>query len=241
MKKKFFIALTCCTLFVTSCDTLQKIASVLAPNEFEMALGLRQALEQGLFSSFDAFANPSGNPALSFVFPKDAEKIINLANKAGLGRVVNETTAKFNRAVSQSFTAAKPIFLNSLKSMNISDAAKILITDNDRAATDYFKATMNEELMKAFRPIVDSTVRLEGADREWRKIADVVNNIPFTNFKVENSLTDFVAARAVDGMFSLVAAEEKKIRTNLNFRKTDVMKRVFGYADEELKKRTGTK
>lgn len=241
MKKQFLIAITCTTLFVTGCETLQKIAKSLVPSEFEMALGLKQALEQGLFSSFDAYANPSSNQALSFVFPKDAEKIINLANKAGLGRVVNETTAKFNKAVSQSFTAAKPIFLQSLKSMNISDAAKILITDNDRAATDYFKATTQTELMKAFRPIVDSTIKLEGADREWRKIADLVNNIPFTNFKVENSLTDFVAARAIDGMFTLVAAEEKKIRTDLNFRKTDVMKRVFNYADEELKKRTGNK
>lgn len=239
MKKKFFVALSCTMLFATSCDTLQKIASVLVPNEFEMALGLKQALEQGLFSSFDAYSNPSNNTALGFVFPKDAEKIINLANKAGLGRVINETTSKFNKAISQSFTSAKPIFLQSLKSMNISDAAKILITDNDRAATDYFKATTQNELMRAFRPIVDSTIKLEGADREWRKIADVVNNIPFTNFKVENSLTDFVAARAIDGMFSLVAAEEKKIRTDLNFRKTDLTKKVFGYAEQELKKRSG--
>jgi hypothetical protein len=81
---------------------------------------------------------------------------------------------------------------------------------------------------------------MEGANKEWSKIAGIVNNIPFTNFKVENSLTDFIAARAIEGMYGLVATEEKKVRTNLNFRKSDVVKKVFNYADDELKKRKTT-
>jgi hypothetical protein len=67
-------------------------------------------------------------------------------------------------------------------------------------------------------------------------MADLVNNIPFTSFRVENSLTEYVAARAVDGMYNIVAEEEEKIRTNLSFRKTDITKKVFSYADEEIKK-----
>ena len=68
--------------------------------------------------------------------------------------------------------------------------------------------------------------------------ANVINNIPFANLKVENSLTDFISARAVDGMYLLVAQEEEKIRKDVNFRKTDLMKRVFGYADEQLRLRS---
>lgn len=93
--------------------------------------------------------------------------------------------------------------------------------------------------MNAFRPIIDSTIKLDGANKEWKKIADVVNNIPFTNFKVESSLTDFVAARAIEGMYKMVADEEKKIRTDSSFRKSDLVKKVFGYADDELKKKKG--
>ena len=84
---------------------------------------------------------------------------------------------------------------------------------------------------------VDSTIKIDGANKEWKKIADIINNIPFANIKVENSLTDFIAARAIEGMYGLVADEEKKIRTDLNFRKSDLTKKVFGYADDELKKR----
>ncbi|HMR93129.1 MAG TPA: DUF4197 family protein, partial [Chitinophagaceae bacterium] len=89
----------------------------------------------------------------------------------------------------------------------------------------------------AFRPIVDSTANLNGANKEWSNLVGIYNKIPFINQPLEASLTDFIAARAIDGMFSMVAKEEEDIRTKYEFRKTDLMKKVFGYADEQLKKR----
>jgi hypothetical protein len=240
MKFKAFIVGFCCLFTISSCDQLKQIgATLLTPSNLEMAMGLREALRQGLFTSFDAYSNPANNPALTFVFPGDAQKIINLANKAGLGPVITKTTDKFNVAIAKSFTAAKPIFLDALKNMSFNDVASILITDNQQAATNYFKTTTNNSLMNAFRPIVDSSIKVEGANREWKKIADIVNNIPFSNFKVESSLTDFIAARAIDEMYKMVATEEQKIRTNLNFRKSDLVRKVFSYADDELKKKKG--
>lgn len=219
----------------TACDSLKKIASQIGPSDIEMALGLKQALEQGLFKTFDAFQNPQVNPVLAFAFPGDAEKIVKTLNNVGLGSYVDQVTGKFNKASSSAFMAAKPIFLNSLRSMNIRDAANILITNNDHAATDYFKANTRAELTAAFKPIADSTIKAQGADKDWAKVANTINNLPFVNLKVENSLTEFVAARAVDGMYLLVAQEEEKIRKDVSFRKTDLMKRVFGYADEQLR------
>jgi len=243
MRIKSIVVGLFCLFTINSCDQLKQIGTSILnnPSEYEMGMGLRSALEQGLFKSFDAYSNPQGNPALSFIFPSDAQKIINLANKAGLGSVVNNVTSKFNGAVAKGFTSAKPIFLDALKNMNFKDVVNILVTDNQQAATDYFKTTTNNALMKAFRPIIDSTIKVEGANKEWSKIATIVNNIPFSSFKVENSLTDFVAARAIDGMYNMVADEEKKIRTDLNFRKSDLVKKVFGYADDELKKKASGK
>lgn len=238
MKLKSTIVAVFCLFSITACDTLKQIGSnLLIPSEFEMALGLKQALEQGLFKSFDAYSNPQNNNAIAFVFPNDAQKIIKIATQAGLGNVITQTTNKFNRAIAQSFTASKSIFVDALQSMSFKDVVNILITNNQQAATDYFKTTTYTKLMKAYTPIIDSTIALEGANKEWTKIANIVNNIPFSNFKVENSLTQYVAARAVDELYKMVAEEEIKIRTQLNFRKTDLVKRVFGYADSELKKR----
>lgn len=220
-----------------SCDTLKQVASILVPSEYEMALGLKDALSQGLFKSFDAFADPSGNPFVRFAFPGDAAKIEKTLRDLGLDKTVDQVTAKFTRATSSAVKAAKPIFLQSVKDMSIRDAATILITDNTHAATEYFKTTMSPELMVAFRPIVDSAINVEGANREWSQIVTVYNKIPFINKPLEASLTDFIAARAIDGMFSIVADEEEQIRTKYEFRKTDMMKKVFGYAEEELKRR----
>ena len=238
MKLKSIIVSVFCFCSITACDTLKQIgSSLLVPSQYEMAMGLRQALEQGLFKSFDAFSNPQNNNAIAFVFPNDAQKIINIATQAGFGSVVTQTTDKFNRAIAQSFIASKSIFVDAVKSMSFKDVVGILITNNQQAATDYFKTTTYTQLMNAYTPIIDSTITLEGANKEWKKIANIVNNIPFSNFKVETSLTQYVAARAVDELYKMVAAEEAKIRTDLSFRKTDLVKRVFGYADEELKKK----
>ncbi len=237
MKKIYAGTLLSLTLFLSSCDSLKKIASQIGISEFEMAAGLKDALSQGLFRGFNAFADPDGNPLVRFAFPGDAAKIEKTLRDIGLDKVVNQVTAKFTRAMSQAVLAAKPIFLNSVKQMTIRDAAGILVTDNMHAATDYFKSTMSPELMAAFRPIVDSTVKTEGASEEWSNLVNIYNKIPFINKPLESNLTDFVAARAIDVMFLSVANEEENIRAKYEFRKTDMMKKAFAYADEQLKKR----
>lgn len=237
MKKIFIAALLSVSVVLVSCEGLKQIASILAPSEFEMATGLKDALSQGLFKGFDAFADPTGNPLVRFAFPGDAAKIEKTLRDLGMDKMVDQVTGKFTRAMSSAVVAAKPIFLNSVKNMSIKDAAGILLTDNNHAATDYFKTAMSPELMTAFRPIVDSTIKLEGANKDWSSVVNVYNKIPFINKPLEPSLTDFIAARAIDAMFVSVANEEENIRSKLEFRKTDAMKRVFGYAEEEMKRR----
>ncbi len=236
--KRFYLSLILCSsIFLSSCDTLKQVASQLGISEFEMAAGLKDALSQGLFRGFDAFANPGGNPLVRFAFPGDAAKIEKTLKDVGMTKVVDQVTAKFTRAMSSAVVAAKPIFLNSVKQMSIRDAAGILVTDNMHAATEYFKSTMSPELMVAFRPIVDSTIKTEDANKEWSNLVTIYNKIPFINKPLEANLTDFIAARAIDAMFVSVANEEENIRTKYEFRKTDMMKKAFAYADEQLKKR----
>jgi Protein of unknown function (DUF4197) len=241
MKKTILIPILSLSVFLSSCDTLKKIAGAIAPSEFEMATGLKDALSQGLFKGFDAFADPNGNPLVRFAFPGDAAKIEKTLRDLGMSKMIDQVTGKFTRAMSSAVTAAKPIFLNSVKQMTFKDAANILLTDNNHAATDYFKTAMTPELMVAFRPIVDSTIKLEGANKDWNTIATTYNKIPFINKPLEPSLTDFIAARAIDAMFVNVASEEENIRTKYEFRKTDMMKKVFGYAEEEMKRRAQSK
>jgi ribosomal protein L30/L7E len=217
------------------CNTLKNLGVV--PSELEMILGLRDALSQGLFRGLNAFADPEGNPLVRFAFPGEAEKIEKTLRDLGFDKIINQVTGKFTRAMASAVNTAKPLFFDAVKNMSIRDAAKILVTDNPHAATDYFKQEMKPGLMNAFRPIVDSTIKTEGADREWSGITSIYNSIPFINKPLESSLTDFVSARVIDLMFLMVASEEEEIRNKYEFRKTDMMKKVFNYAEQELKRR----
>lgn len=235
MKKLLLIPSLSLLLILPGCNTLKN--SGLIPSELEMALGLKDALSQGLFKWANAFADPNGNPLVRFVFPGEATKIESTLKDLGFDKVVNQVTGKFTKAMSSAVGVAKPLFFEAIKNMSIKDAAKILITDNTHAATDYFKAEMKPGLMTAFRPIVDSTIKIEGADKDWSSITNIYNKIPFINKPLENNLTDFISARVIDLMFVMVANEEAEIRTKYELRKTDLMKKVFSYAERELKKR----
>ena len=237
MKRFFFFYFLSSTLLFSGCSAIKKVAGLIAPSELEMALGLKEGLTQGLFRGLNAFADPDGNPLVRFAFPGDAAKIENTLRDIGLDKLIDQVTGKFTRAMSSAVNTAKPIFINSIREMSIKDAVKILVTDNPHAATDYFKMTMKPELMTAFRPIVDSTIQTEGAGKEWSSITNIYNKIPFINKPLESSLNDFIAARAIDALFLIIASEEEDIRNKYEFRKTDMMKKVFGYAEQELKRR----
>ncbi|TAD92857.1 MAG: DUF4197 family protein, partial [Bacteroidetes bacterium] len=135
--KKYLLVLLLAIPAVTSfqsCATLSKLG--LIPSEFEMATGLKDALSQGMFVSFDAFNNPQANPILQFAFPGEAARIEQTLRDLGLSNLVNNATAKLTRSMSAAVTAAKPIFINSIKQMTLRDAINILVTDNPKAATD---------------------------------------------------------------------------------------------------------
>lgn len=222
-------------LLLPECSTLKKLGVI--PSELEMVLGLKDALSQGLFKGFEAFADPNGNPLVRFVFPGEAVKIEKTLRDLGFDKTINQVTGKFTKAISSAVSVAKPLFFEAVKSMSIKDATKILITDNTYAATNYFKQAMKPGLMNAFRPIVDSAIKIEGADKEWTDITKIYNSIPFINKPLENNLTDFISARVVDILFVMVANEEDQIRNKYELRKTDLMKKVFTYAEQELKRR----
>lgn len=234
MKRLFFSLFVGASVMFSGCDTLQSVAGGLS--QLEMANGLRAALTQGLFSGFDAFANPDqGNPLVRFAFPGDAAKIEKTLRDLGLSSAVNQVTSKFTNAMAQAVLEAKPVFLNAVKNMSISDAASILLTRNQHAATEFFKAQMLPELMTKFRPIVDNTVKTSGADQQYQTVARAYNAIPFLSKKLEANLNDFIAGRAIDGMFLYVGNEEEKIRSSIAARKTDLLQRVFGYADQQIR------
>jgi uncharacterized protein DUF4197 len=138
---------------------------------------------------------------------------------------VEELVLSMNRAAEQSAPAAKQIFGNAIAAMSFEDARKIL-KGPETAATDYFKIKTTDQLTTAFRPTVERSMSKVGVTRQYQELLGLAKAIPF--LKAESyDLNTYVVSKALDGLFYVVADEERKIRTNPAARVTDLLKEVF--------------
>ena len=110
--------------------------------------------------------------------------------------------------------------------MSFDDARRIL-SGNDTAATDYFKSKTTDQLVVAFRPFVDKTMNENGVTQQYESLTDELKSIPFVR-KEDLDINKYVVNKALDGLFYMLAEEERKIRKNPAARTTDLLKEVFG-------------
>jgi len=144
----------------------------------------------------------------------------------GLGAEVDKFTLSLNRAAEDAAKKSKPIFVKAITSMTITDALGILKGQDD-AATVYLKKTTNGELYKTFFPVVDSTLQLNKATQYYADLVNTYNKIPLVK-KVDPNLKEYATQKTIDGLYILIAQEEKKIRKDPGARVTQILKNVFG-------------
>jgi hypothetical protein len=137
---------------------------------------------------------------------------------------------KINRGAEDAASRAKPIFVNAIKSMTISDALGILKGDKD-AATRFLERTTYQQLYAEFNPVIVSSLDKFNARTIWSDAVNTYNRIPLINEKADPNLDDYVTRQALDGLFAQVAKEELNIRNNLGARTTDLLRKVFAAQD----------
>ena len=139
---------------------------------------------------------------------------------------MDEVILTINRAAEEAAKSAQPIFVNAVKSMNISDALQI-VKGKDDAATRYLAKTTTPGLKVKFSPVIKAALDKVDATRLWSVLISTYNQIPFVS-KQNPDLTAYVTDKAIDGLFTMIAAEELKIRQNPQARTTELLKKVFG-------------
>lgn len=195
----------------------------------QIAEGLKQALQIGISKGSDQASAVDGyykNALIKILMPPEAQKLETTLRKVGLGKQVDQFILSLNRSAEDAAKKAKPIFLSALTSMSIQDALGIL-RGGDNAATQYLKRTTNAQLMAAFTPVIDSTLQKNNATRYYSELVQTYNKIPLVTKKVDPNLTNYATTKAIDGIFTLVGQEEKRIRENPAARVTDLLKKVF--------------
>ena len=131
-----------------------------------------------------------------------------------------------NRGAEDAVGAAKPIFVDAIKEMTVTDALGI-VRGNKDAATQYFRQKTSQKLVAAFTPSVKASLDKTSATRYYSDMVNTYNRMPLVE-KVNPDLTSYVVGKAVDALFVEVAKEEANIRENPVARTTDILKKVFG-------------
>ncbi len=238
MKRIFFIGM----LLMSACasaqlnlnkaldDAKKKLQAKGAPlSAAEVADGLREALVKGTGKSSDLLSQVDGyfkNPEIKIPFPPDVKKVEDKLRQIGLGDQVDKFVLTLNRGAEDAAKEAKPIFVNAIKQMTIEDAWAILKGQPD-AATQYLKKTTSTQLSDKFKPVIKNSLDKVNATKYYTDLVTTYNKIPFVE-KVNPDLNEYATQRAMQGLFVMIAAEEKKIRDNPLERTTDLLKKVFG-------------
>ncbi len=213
-------------------DQLGKLST--QNSSVDIAGGLKEALNNGISKQVSKLTATDGfykNPLVKITLPDEIQKVDKTLRKIGLKKLADDGVKSLNRAAEDAVKEATPIFVNAVKNMSFNDAKSILM-GNESAATDYLKGTTTTDLYAKFNPIIQQSIGKVGADKIWTNIIKKYNNLPSTS-KVNPDLTDYVTQRALEGVFKMIAVEEKDIRTNLQARSSDLLKKVFALQDRK--------
>ena len=234
MIKRVFILFI--TFNLTGCAELQNVINELPQttgisNE-DMAAGLRQALDLGIDKQVTKLTQTDGfykNELVKILLPEELQKVDDALRKVGLSSLADEGIKALNRAAEDAVKEATPIFVNAVKEITFNDAKNILL-GNDDAATQYLTSKTQTQLYDKFKPVISNSFGKVGADQIWNNLITKYNKLPLTN-NVNPDLTDYVTTEALEGVYTMIAVEEKEIRTKVSSRTTDLLKKVFALQD----------
>ena len=198
--------------------------------ENEAGLGIKEALEKGVSAGISLLNKQNGffgNELYKVLLPPDALKAERALRSIGLGGEVDKAILQINRAAEQAVGFAKPIFVNAIKQMTITDALNLL-RGGQRSATDYFQNKTTESLKTAFSPVIDSALNKTSATRYYGSLVTKYNSLPTTFNKINPDLKGYVTEKAVQALFDQIAKEELAIRQNPAARTSELLKKVFG-------------
>lgn len=197
------------------------------------ANGLKEALNVGTELAANNLGRVDGflaNAAVKILFPPEARKVESTLRSLGMNSVCDQVITSVNRAAEAAVVEAKPIFVEAIKQMTITDAINILTGEKD-AATQYLMRTSGQALMAKFEPIIQSNLQKTNATKYWSDAVNAYNAVPFVQ-KLNPNLSQYVTQKASDGIFLMVAQEEAKIRENPTQRIGTLLQDVFGWADK---------
>ena len=191
--------------------------------------GLKEALTQGATKAVADLGRSDGflgNPKVTIPLPESVAKAESLLRTLGMGKYADELKTTMNHAAEDAVSEAKPLLVNAIKQMSVQDVKNIL-SGGDDAATQYFRRTTAEPLTAKFKPVVQQAMAKVGVAEKYDQLAGKASRLGLVDAK-DAHLDDYVTGKALDGLYLMIAEQEKAIRQDPVGAAGKLAQKVFG-------------
>ncbi len=195
----------------------------------EAASALKAALERGSSAAVASLGRVDGflgNPQVRIPLPESLHKTEKLMRRFGMGRHADELIVAMNRAAEAALPEARSVLMDSIRKMTLADA-KALLQGGETAGTEYFRRSSEERLRERFRPIVEQATAKVALARHFENYAEKGVALGVVSAQ-DADLDDYVTRKALEGLFVVLAAEERKLRANPASAGSALLRKVYG-------------
>lgn len=195
----------------------------------DASAGLKAALEKGSIAAVGKLGVENGflnNDKVKIGLPGMLEQARPLLQMTGYGQKLDELVVSMNRAAESVVPLAKPLLLNAVKSMSVTDAKKIL-TGGDTSVTDFFREKTAAQLGVKFLPVVKKVTDRAGLSAQYNSAMGQVSKFGVVP-QEQSTVEGYVSQRALDGLYYMIAEEEKAIRRDPIGSGSKIIGKVFG-------------
>jgi Protein of unknown function (DUF4197) len=219
-------------LFYILCLTCALPASAFSLGDFtdrDVVTGLKDALNQGTQNAVLRLGKENGflgYDKVKIPLPPTLKKAEKLMRTFGMKKQADELVMGMNRAAEKAVPEAKALFVDAVKQMSFEDARGIL-TGGDDAATKYFRKVTEQPLTAKFLPVVTDVTSKIGLADQYNQFAATASQLGVVK-KEDAKIEQYVTRKALDGLYVVMAEEEKAVRANPVKAGTDLLKRILG-------------
>ena len=217
------------SIFLLSVITSLAHAQLTGISNTDAASGLRQSLTDGAAAAVGKLGVENGffsNPKVKIPLPPALAKVEGAMRAFGMKKQADDLILSMNRAAEAAVPEAKTLLVDAAKKMSLQDAKGIL-TGGATSVTDYFRRTTSTQLLQRFLPIVKGATERVGVAQQYNSLAGQAAQFGVIG-KDQATIEGYVTQKSLDGLYLMIAEEEKALRANPIGAASDIVKKVFG-------------
>jgi hypothetical protein len=201
-----------------------------ALSDTDIISGLKEALGNAVTSAVENLGRPGGfldNTEVKIPVPDSLKPVESVLRFTGQGETVDAFVSSMNSAAEKAVPETADILAGAVQNMSIDDA-RVILDGPDDAATSFFEKSTRDELMQRIKPLVAEATEAVDVTKDYKGMVDTAQGFSPVEIPKSLSLDDYVTEKGLDGLFTVMAQEEKKIRQNPAARTSEILQKVFG-------------